>query len=191
MPVVHLASAHTTGKGCLQKTGGMSVNQRRNCLLLISCPSFNFLSTRARTSGVTSLVAKPVPPLVTIKLIGTGPSVQLLIVFWIARALSGTISVSLTSHWSFPRSPKTFLRIGMHLSVDGSSEAVSDTIKIAAFNFEFVVAMLDVIKVEFERSRADIPPCGCCARTFDYTLSRFHPPLHVLDSPKDIQERIR
>jgi hypothetical protein len=99
-----------------------------------------------RTSGVTSLVANPVPPLLMIKLIGSALSLQLLITFWIASTLSGTISVSATSHWSLPESPKTFLRIGIHLSVEGSWNAVSDTIRMAAFSFGCVVLML-VIKV--------------------------------------------
>lgn len=53
------------------------------------------------------------------------------------------MSVSATSHWSLPELLKTSFRIGMHLSVDGSCDAVSDTIKIAAFSFEFVVLILD------------------------------------------------
>ena len=52
----------------------------------------------------------------------------------------------------------------MHLSVDGSCDAVSDTIKTAAFSFEFVVLIVDeevTLMVEFLSRIYNV----VCART--------------------------
>jgi hypothetical protein len=44
--------------------------------------------------------------------------------------------VVLTSHWSFPTLANTSFKTGMHLSVVGSFEAVSETMSTAAFSLE-------------------------------------------------------
>ena len=47
------------------------------------------------------------------------------------------ISVAATSHWSFPMVLNTSVKIGIHLSVAGSFDAVSDRTRMAAFNLVF------------------------------------------------------
>lgn len=63
------------------------------------------------------------------------PSLQALrMASWIAGMESGMIVVVEMVQLEDPRSVKTCDRAGMHLSVDGSLEAVSEMIRIAAVN---------------------------------------------------------
>ena len=86
------------------------------------------------TSGVLSLTANPVPPLLMIRLTASSPSVHRVTNLWISRMSSGTICVTDTSHWSFPTVSKTSWRIAVHLSEEGSCDAVSETISMAALS---------------------------------------------------------
>jgi hypothetical protein len=113
-----------------------------------------------RTSGVTSLVAKPVPPLVTIRLTGSSQSAQRRTFFCIASTSSGTKLVSVTSHWLSPTVPKTSVKIGMHLSVEGSLNAVSETMRIAALSL-----VLPSLMVVNGRMEAAARWSSCCNRT--------------------------
>jgi len=55
---------------------------------------------------------------------------------WIAEMESGMIDVVEMCQLEEPRSENTCERAGMHLSVEGSLEAVSDIIKIAAVSLD-------------------------------------------------------
>lgn len=55
--------------------------------------------------------------------------------FWILVTSSGMIFVAVISHFEAPREVNTFWRVGMHLSVDGSAEAVSEIIIMEAVSF--------------------------------------------------------
>lgn len=86
------------------------------------------------TSGVLSDVAKPVPPVVKIKLMPF--VVQILSASWILFRSSGTILVSAKSQFPPPSCSRTFFRISADASVLGSLAAVVETMRIATFNFD-------------------------------------------------------
>ena len=84
--------------------------------------------------------ANPVPPLVTTKLALLEVSVYSLMAFWMADTSSATIFVSAASQRSPPSCWKTSCKAGMHLSVDTSLLAVSETTMIAALSLEAIFA---------------------------------------------------
>lgn len=88
-----------------------------------------------QTSGVLSLTANPVPPVVTTRLRKSSPSAHWQIDRWISRTSSGTILICGESHLSPPSEANVSNRALPALSVDGSRNAVSDIIKIAALSF--------------------------------------------------------
>lgn len=108
------------------------------CRLLANIPCTNpgacFSISGPTASGVTSLTANPVPPDVMIRLIPL--SQDLMIASWIAGMESGIIFVVEISQFEEPRSVNTFERAGMHLSVEGSLDAVSEIMRIAAVSLD-------------------------------------------------------
>lgn len=100
-------------------------------------PSYDVISQASRerlTSGVPSVSANPVPPVVTIKLGASAPSAHCITSFWMASRLSVTICSLTTLHFRPPSSAKTSRRTDAVESVVGSWEAVVETIKIAALS---------------------------------------------------------
>jgi hypothetical protein len=63
-------------------------------------------------------------------------SQDLMIASWIAGMESGIIFVVEISQFEEPRSVNTFERAGMHLSVEGSLDAVSEIMRIAAVSLD-------------------------------------------------------
>jgi hypothetical protein len=87
------------------------------------------------TSGVWSWRANPVPPVVTIRLTWSSASAHRCTDLWIWVMSSGTMAVTGTSHLSPPSVEKVSVRTWPALSVDGSSEAVSEMMRMAGFSF--------------------------------------------------------
>lgn len=86
------------------------------------------------TSGVWSETAKPVPPVVTIKLTGSAESAHSMSCRWIRATESGTILVSVMFQRSAPSCSKTERSAFPAASVVGSWAAVVDTTRIAALS---------------------------------------------------------
>lgn len=110
----------------------MAMDERRYGLSGISQEIRSSKGGRRPTSGVISLVANPVPPLTTTRLTQFGPSVQSQMERWISNTLSGTILITAVPQLFDPSAEMTVVSVSPTLSVDGSCEAVSETIKIAA-----------------------------------------------------------
>jgi hypothetical protein len=86
------------------------------------------------------LIAKPVPPDVMIKLIPSSQDFRT--AAWIAGIESGMMVVDAMVQFEEPREEKTPERAGMHLSVDGSCEAVSEIMRMEAVSLDCGDAMV-------------------------------------------------
>lgn len=107
------------------------------CRLLANMPCTKpgacFSINGPTASGVTSLTANPVPPEVMMRLVPASQDSRTAV--WMAGMESGIIFVVAMSQLEDPRSANTCERAGIHLSVEGSLEAVSEIIRIAAVSF--------------------------------------------------------
>lgn len=111
------------------------VEVRKHCYCTYTNPVACLSSNPLTASGVRSLTAKPVPPLVTMRFANSSPSLHSsMISVCISETSSGRRMARCSVHWSSPSMAKVSVRTLAHLSVDGSWYAVSDMIITAAFN---------------------------------------------------------
>jgi hypothetical protein len=94
-------------------------------------------------------VEKPVPPLVMRQFTNLSPSVHCLTDSCMHLGSSGTIWVWTILQW-VPASWKTECSSGTHLSVDGSCEAVSETIRMATLRIEWSIGKYRRLELRFK-----------------------------------------
>lgn len=111
-----------------------SVESQKTARCTYTSPGASFCSSGPTASGVTSLTAKPVPPVVTTRLIGLAPaSAHCSTTASIAALSSPTMRVSTTSQTSAPVecAAKKSRRSWPDASAAGSFAAVVDTTRTA------------------------------------------------------------
>lgn len=94
-------------------------------------PGASFCSSGFTASGVQSLTANPVPPVVMTRSTAAPTAVHSVTAAWMAARSSPTMRVSVTVQAGDSRAAKKAPRIWDDLSVEGSAAAVVETMRIA------------------------------------------------------------